>query len=124
MDQEQVQEQPQQAEREELCFTGTFDHTLDAKGRVSPPVQDSSGPFLQTVKTVLGLQTGARSYVFSPKAYKAWYDSFFPERVQPAVAQRREAQGARSMAFAEDADIDSAGPNRHQRAACAGIVGA
>ena len=106
MDQEQVQEQPQQAEREELCFTGTFDHTLDAKGRVSLPakIRRSLPP---TVKTVLSLDRGS-IYVFSPKVYKAWYDSFFPNGYNPRSSSDVKLR-TRLMAFAEDSDIDSAG---------------
>lgn len=95
-------------DQEELdpCFTGTFEHTLDAKGRVSLPSKIRRS-LPQTVKTVLSLDKGS-VYVFSPKAYKAWVESFFPNGMNPkSVADVRLKQ--RLMAFSEDADIDSAG---------------
>lgn len=95
-------------DQEELdpCFTGTFEHTLDAKGRVSLPSKVRR--FLPpTVKTVLSLDKGS-VYVFSPKAYKAWFDSFFPNGVNPRSNQDVKLQ-QRLRAFSEDADIDSAG---------------
>lgn len=96
-------------DQEELepCFTGTFEHTLDAKGRVSLPSKIRKS-LPETVKTVLALDKGS-VYVFSPKAYKAWFQSFFPDgRVNPRSVQDVKLQ-QRLMAYSEDADIDSAG---------------
>lgn len=109
MDQEAVQEQgarQEPCEALEPCFTGTFEHTLDAKGRVSLPAKIRR--FLpSTVKAVLSLDKKA-VYVFSPKAYKAWYESFFPNGFNPRSSKDVNLR-TRLMAFAEDADIDSAG---------------
>ncbi len=90
----------------EVCFTGTFEHTLDPKGRVSLPAKIRKD-LPQTVKTVLSLDKKA-VYVFDPKAYKAWFDSFFPNGVNPRSTQDVKLQ-QRLMAFSEDSDIDSAG---------------
>lgn len=93
-------------EEVEPCFTGMFEHTLDAKGRVSLPSKIRR--FLpQTVKTVLSLDKGS-VYVFSPKAYKMWFEGFFPNGVNPRSKQDVMLQ-QRLMAFSEDSDIDSAG---------------
>ena len=90
-------------DQEELepCFTGTFEHTLDAKGRVSLPSKVRRS-LPQTVKTVLGLQNDS-VLVFDPKAYKAWVDGFNPRSLSDVMLKER------LTAFAEDADIDSAG---------------
>ena len=95
-----------QEELLEPCFTGMFEHTLDAKGRVSLPSKIRR--FLpQTVKVVLSLDKGS-VYVFSPQAYKAWFNSFFPNGMNP-LSNRDVMLQKRLMSFAEDADIDSAG---------------
>ena len=95
-------------DQEELepCFTGTFEHTLDAKGRVSLPSKVRRS-LPQTVKTVLGLQNDS-VLVFDPKAYKAWVDGFFPNGFNPRSLSDVKLK-ERLTAFAEDADIDSAG---------------
>lgn len=95
-------------DQEELepCFTGTFEHTLDAKGRVSLPSKIRRS-LPQTVKTVLGLDN-ASVLVFDPKAYKVWVDGFFPDGFNPRSASHVKLK-QRLMAFSEDADIDSAG---------------
>lgn len=108
---QQVQEpQPEQVQEPhealEPCFTGTFEHTLDAKGRVSLPAKIRRS-LPSTVKTVLSLDKEA-VYVFSPKAYKAWFDSFFPNGFNPRSTADVKLK-TRLMAFAEDSDIDSAG---------------
>lgn len=94
------------AETAAADFTGTFEHTLDAKGRVSLPAKIRRC-LPSTVKTVLALDNGA-VYVFSPKDYKAWVDSFFPNGYNP-LSQRDVKLQKRLRAFAEDADIDAAG---------------
>ena len=90
----------------EPLFTGTFEHSLDAKGRVSLPSKVRRS-LPETVKVVLSLDK-ASVYVFDPKAYKAWFDSFFPNGLNPRSTQDVMLQ-KRLMGFAEDADIDSAG---------------
>lgn len=95
--------------QEELdpCFTGMFEHTLDAKGRVSLPAKIRKS-LPETVKTVLALDKGS-IYVFSPKAYRAWFESFFENgRVNPRSMQEIKLQ-QRLMGYSEDSDIDSAG---------------
>lgn len=95
-------------DQEELepCFTGTFEHTLDVKGRVSLPSKIRRS-LPATVKTVLGLDNDA-ILVFDPKAYKAWVDGFFPDGYNP-LSRSHVKLKERLTAFAEDADIDSAG---------------
>lgn len=96
-------------DQEELepLFTGMFEHTLDAKGRVSLPAKIRKS-LPETVKTVLSLDKES-VYVFSPKAYKAWFESFFPNgRVNPLSTKDVKLQ-QRLMAYSEDSDIDSAG---------------
>ena len=94
-------------DQEELepCFTGTFEHTLDAKGRVSLRPRFVV-PF-PNGQTVLGLQNDS-VLVFDPKAYKAWVDGFFPNGFNPRSLSDVKLK-ERLTAFAEDADIDSAG---------------
>ncbi len=90
----------------EPCFTGMFEHTLDPKGRVSLPAKIRK--YLpQTVKTVLSLDKGA-VYVFSPEAYKAWFDGFFPNGFNPRSNEDVKLK-LRLMGYSEDSDIDSAG---------------
>jgi MraZ protein len=90
----------------EPCFTGMYEHTLDAKGRVSLPSKVRK-QLPSTVKTVLSLDKKA-IYVFSPKAYRAWFDSFFPNGMNPRSTEHVKLK-MRLMAFSEDSDIDSAG---------------
>lgn len=87
-------------------FTGTFEHTLDAKGRVSLPAKIRRC-LPSTVKTVLALDKGS-VLVFSPRDYKAWVESFFPDGYNPR-SQKDVMLQKRLRAFADDADIDSAG---------------
>ena len=96
-------------EAQELCFTGMYDHTLDAKGRVSLPAEFRHLILreTQTVKTVLSLDKGS-VYVFTPQAYKAWFDSFFADGFNPRSTRDVKLK-MRLMAFAEDSKIDSAG---------------
>jgi len=87
-------------------FTGMFEHTLDAKGRLSLPSKIRK--FLPPrVKLVLSLDKKS-VHVFDPQAYKAWFDSFFPNGLNP-LSNHDVMLQKRLMGFAEDADIDSAG---------------
>lgn len=95
-------------DQEELepCFTGMFEHTLDAKGRVSLPSKIRRH-LPATVKTALSL-TNDSILVFDPKAYKVWFDRFFPNGYNPQSNSDVKLR-QRLMYFSEDADIDSAG---------------
>ena len=95
-----------QEEWEDMPLSGTYEHTLDAKGRVSLPSKIRR-LLPQTVKTVLDVDN-ASVLVFSPKAYKAWVEGFFPDGFNPRSASHVKLK-QRLLAFAEDADIDSAG---------------
>ncbi len=99
-------DQDLEQEQEPACFTGVFDHTLDEKGRVSLPAKIRKS-LPKTLKTVLSLDKES-VYVFSPKAYRAWVDKFFPNGMDP-LSRKDVALKRRLTAFAPETDIDSAG---------------
>ena len=102
-------------DQEELepCFTGTFEHTLDAKGRVSLPSKVRRS-LPQTVKTVLGLQNDS-VLVFDPKAYKAWVDGFFPNGFNRPLPKTpistRPAESASAPACAPSSGLRRTSPS-------------
>lgn len=95
-----------EAEQLDACFTGIYEHTLDAKGRVSLPAKVRRD-LPTTVKTVLALDKQS-VLVFSPAAFKAWYDGFFRDGVNPR-SREHQLLAMRLLAYAEDTDVDSAG---------------
>lgn len=89
----------------ETNFTGTFDHTLDTKGRVSLPAKFRR--YLPSVQLKI-LPMGKSVYLFSSDSYDKWFKSYFPDGRNP----RSEDDNLRSFyltANTDETDIDSAG---------------
>lgn len=101
-------------------FNGTFDHTLDSKGRVSLPAK-----FRKSLPTSLKLvPRDGTVQVFAAEDYKAWVMQFFKDG-RPDPSSREDRMTLLSLTMnAEDAEIDSAGRISISAALCksAGLV--
>ena len=94
-----------------MRFHGEYQHTVDAKGRVSLPAKFRKA-LPEEVIVVPGV--GGALSVFSEEAFDAWVDSFFPKgedgtggsnpRSKKDVMFRKKLN-----ASAENATVDSAG---------------
>lgn len=97
-----------------MSFRGTYDHTVDSKGRVSLPAKHRKElPDEVVVVPVPNEDFGKALYVFSDEAYDKWVDSFFKsdeegggfnQRSKKHIAMRRYLD-----ASAEQVAIDSVG---------------
>lgn len=85
-------------------FIGTYDHTLDAKGRVSLPAK-----FRKSLPVTLNLipYRGA-ILVFTEEGFEKWIAKFFPEGDNPR-SDEDDAMMFYLMGMAEETEIDSAG---------------
>lgn len=62
-----------------MYLTGSYKHTLDAKGRVTLPAAIRK----QFQDTVCLVPVGDAIYGFSPEAHEAWINSYFPDGFNP-----------------------------------------
>ena len=109
-----------------MRFHGEYQHTVDAKGRVSLPAKFRKA-LPEEVVVVPGV-SGALS-VFSEEAFDAWVDSFFPKKEDGSSGYN--PRSAKDVMFrkglnasAENATVDSAGriTLSAKKRAAAGIV--
>ena len=90
------------------CFTGAYEHALDAKGRVTLPSM-MRRHFGTTVKVVLDPLKKNSVFVFRPEDYVAWMDRFFDGLQVDPRSPKAVALQKFLTRFAAEADIDNAG---------------
>ncbi len=96
-----------------MALRGTYDHSVDAKGRVSLPAKFRKAlPEELTVIPVLNEDLGKALYVFSDEAYDEWIDSFF-RKDDGTGRNPRSVKDNKLMAYldarAETVTVDAAG---------------
>ena len=87
-----------------MYLTGSYQHNLDAKSRVTLPA-----PFRkQFEKQVCLVPVGDAIYGFTPQSHQAWIESFFPDGFDPR--SRRDDKLRRALSSKTvTVDVDSAG---------------
>lgn len=94
----------EQAVVQERSFIGTYDHTLDSKGRVSLPAK-----FRKSLPVTLNLIPYRDALlVFTEDGFERWVSKFFPEGDNPR-SENDDAMMFYLMGMAEETEIDSAG---------------
>ena len=97
-----------------MSFLGTYEHTVDAKGRVSLPAKHRKElPDEVIIVPVPNEDFGKALYVFSDEVYGAWVDSFFKSEAEGGTynprSKRHIAMRRYLDASAEQVPIDSVG---------------
>lgn len=87
-----------------MYLTGTFQHNLDAKSRLTLPASFRK----QVGDTVCLVPLDDAIYGFTPESHKAWVSSFFPQGLNPR--NRRDVQlHSLLMRRTVTVEVDSAG---------------
>lgn len=97
-----------ESSEEVFCFTGAYEHTLDAKGRVTLPSM-MRRHFSTTVKVVLDPLGKDSVLVFRPEDYVSWMRRYFDGKpVDPRSVKAVQLQKFMTR-YAAETDIDNAG---------------
>ena len=96
-----------------MALRGTYDHSVDAKGRVSLPAKFRKAlPDELVVLPVLNEDLGKALYVFSDEAYDEWIKAFF-QKEDGSGFNPRSMKDNKLMAYldaaAEPVTVDAAG---------------
>lgn len=87
-----------------MYLTGAYQHTLDAKARVTLPAVFRK----QFGDVVCLVPVGNAIYGFTPETHKAWVDSFFPDGFDPR--NKKDARLRLAMLSSTvTVDLDKAG---------------